>query len=63
MTDRQGTKPTDFAVWVTTNPPPSLQALIDAHGGDYWAIPEEAWRAQLAATKDWEARRRDRFYR
>jgi len=55
--------PTDFAIWLAENPPPDLQELIDAHGGDYWAIPEEGWRKYLAAVKNWQARRHDRFWR
>ena len=54
---------TEFADWCAKNPPPNLQELIDAHGGDYWAIGEEEWRAYIARMKEWEGRRKDRFLR
>ena len=57
------TKPTEFADWCAKNPPPNLQDLINLYGGDYWAIPEDAWREYVAAMKAWEGKRKDRFLR
>ena len=53
---------TDFAQWIVSNPPPDLQKLVKEYG-TYSAITEDAWRKHLAAQKDWELRRRDRFWR
>jgi hypothetical protein len=46
----------DFSLWVTSNPPPDLQALVRRFG-DYSAITPEAWAEHEAAMEAWQARR------
>ena len=51
-----------FAQWCDANPPPDLHELVRTWG-NYWAIPEEAWRDYQKAMERWQLARRDRFLR
>ena len=54
------TDPADFDTWLTGNPPPTLQELLDQYG-TWGLIPPAAWDQWDTAYTAWESNRRDRL--
>jgi hypothetical protein len=55
-----GNPSTDYAEWITRNPPPNSQELV-AKYGSYTAIPRQAWAEFDAARAQWEEARKLRI--
>jgi hypothetical protein len=55
MTTADATSP-DFTEWLTRNPQPGQQDLVQRYGG-YHRVPADAWAQFDLDIADWQARR------